>query len=43
MKYLHTMVRIKDVDASLAFYCDALGLEQVRRHDVEAGRFLSFF
>ena len=43
MKYLHTMVRIKDVDASLAFYCDALGLEQVRRHDVEAGRFSLIF
>ena len=43
MKYLHTMVRIQDVDASLAFYCDALGLEQVRRHDVEAGRFSLIF
>ena len=43
MKYLHTMVRIKDVDTSLAFYCDALGLEQVRRHDVEAGRFSLIF
>ena len=43
MKYQHTMVRIKDVDASLAFYCDALGLEQVRRHDVEAGRFSLIF
>ena len=43
MKYLHTMVRIKDVNASLAFYCDALGLEQVRRHDVEAGRFSLIF
>ncbi len=43
MKYLHTMVRIKDIDASLAFYCDALGLEQVRRHDVEAGRFSLIF
>ena len=37
------MVRIKDVDASLSFYCDALGLEQVRRHDVEAGRFSLIF
>ena len=43
MKYLHTMVRIKDIDASLAFYCDALGLEQVRRHDVEADRFSLIF
>lgn len=37
------MVRVRDVDASLAFYCDALGLEQVRRHDVEAGRFSLIF
>ena len=43
MKYLHTMVRINDVDASLAFYCDALGLELVRRHDIEAGRFSLIF
>ena len=37
------MVRVRDVDASLAFYCDALGLEQVRRLDVEAGRFSLIF
>ena len=37
------MVRIKDVDASLAFYCDALGLEVLRRHDIEAGRFSLIF
>ena len=43
MKYLHTMVRVSDVDASLAFYCDALGLEQVRRVDVEKGRFTLIF
>ena len=43
MKYLHTMIRIKDVDASLAFYCDALGLEVLRRHDIEAGRFSLIF
>ena len=43
MKYLHTMVRVNDVDASLAFYCDALGLELVRRHDIEAGRFSFIF
>lgn len=43
MKYLHTMVRVNDVDASLAFYCDALGLELVRRHDIEAGRFSLIF
>lgn len=39
MKYLHTMVRVADVDASLKFYCDALGLEVARRTDHEAGRF----
>lgn len=43
MKYLHTMVRVNDVDASLAFYCDALGLEVLRRHDIEAGRFSLIF
>ena len=43
MKYLHTMVRVNDVDASLKFYCDALGLELVRRHDIEAGRFSLIF
>lgn len=39
MKYLHTMVRVSDVDASLHFYRDALGLEVVRQFDVPAGRF----
>jgi lactoylglutathione lyase len=43
MKYLHTMVRISDVDASLRFYVDALGLEVVRRTDVPAGRFSLIF
>ncbi len=43
MKYLHTMVRVTDIDASLAFYCDALGLEEVRRVDVEPGRFTLVF
>ena len=43
MKYLHTMVRINNVEASLAFYCDALGLEVLRRHDIEAGRFSLIF
>ena len=43
MRYLHTMVRVTDIDASLAFYCDALGLEEVRRVDVEAGRFTLVF
>ncbi|WP_020178041.1 VOC family protein [Methylopila sp. M107] len=43
MKYLHTMVRISDVDASLAFYRDKLGLEEVRRIDNEQGRFTLIF
>ncbi len=43
MKYLHTMVRVTDLDASLAFYCDHLGLEQIRRVDIEAGRFSLVF
>ena len=43
MKYLHTMVRVSDVDASLRFYCDALGLEVLQRRDVPAGRFTLIF
>ncbi len=43
MKYLHTMVRVSDLDASLDFYCDKLGLEVLRRKDVEAGRFTLVF
>lgn len=43
MKYLHTMVRVNDVAASTAFYCEALGLEEIRRVDVEAGRFTLIF
>lgn len=43
MKYLHTMVRVTDVEASKAFYCEALGLEELRRVDVEAGRFTLVF
>ena len=39
MKYLHTMVRVNDVDASLRFYRDALGLEVTRHYDNPAGRF----
>ena len=34
MKYLHTMVRVRDVDASLRFYCDGLGLRETRRMDL---------
>lgn len=43
MKYLHTMVRVSDLDASLAFYCDQLGLEELRRKDVPEGRFTLVF
>jgi lactoylglutathione lyase len=43
MHYLHTMVRITDVDASLHFYRDALGLEVVSRRDVPQGRFTLIF
>ncbi|MFN6943121.1 MAG: VOC family protein, partial [Parvibaculum sp.] len=39
MKYLHTMVRVSDLDASLDFSCNKLGLENLGRFDVEAGRF----
>jgi lactoylglutathione lyase len=43
MKYLHTMVRVRDLEASLEFYCQKLGLEELRRIDVEAGRFTLVF
>ncbi|MGB8634367.1 MAG: VOC family protein [Rhodanobacteraceae bacterium] len=43
MKYLHTMVRIRDLDASLRFYCDGLGLREVRRRDVPEGQFTLIF
>jgi lactoylglutathione lyase len=39
MRYLHTMVRVTDVDASLDFYCNKLGMKEVRRHESETGRF----
>lgn len=43
MKYLHTMVRVSDIDASLDFYCGKLGLEEVRRIENEKGRFTLIF
>lgn len=43
MQYLHTMVRVSDLDASLRFYCDLLGLKQISRKDVEKGRFTLVF
>lgn len=43
MRYLHTMVRVTDVEASLDFYCNKLGMTEVRRTDHEAGRFTLIF
>jgi len=43
MKYLHTMVRISDVDQSLDFYCNKLGLTETRRYENEKGRFTLIF
>jgi lactoylglutathione lyase len=43
MKYLHTMVRVTDIDASLDFYCNKLGLAELRRYDNEQGRFTLVF
>ena len=43
MKYLHTMVRVTDLDASSKFYCDALGLREVKRTSHEKGRFTLVF
>jgi len=43
MKYLHTMVRVTDVEESLDFYVNKLGLKQIRRMDNEAGRFSLIF
>ena len=43
MRYLHTMVRIQDVDTSLHFYCDLLGLCEVRRVDNDTGRYTLIF
>jgi lactoylglutathione lyase len=43
MKYLHTMVRVSDLEASLDFYCDKLGLVELRRRENEAGRYTLVF
>jgi lactoylglutathione lyase len=43
IEYLHTMVRVKDIEASKRFYCDLLGMEEVRRYDNEAGKFTLVF
>jgi len=43
MEYLHTMVRASDLDATLDFFCNKLGLVEVNRHDSEGGRFTLVF
>ena len=43
MKYLHTMIRVRDLDAALRFFCEGLGLREMRRKDNEAGRFTLVF
>ena len=43
MRYLHTMVRVRDLDASLEFYCDIFGLKEVRRIENEKGKFTLVF
>ena len=43
MRYLHSMVRVRDLDASLRFYCKGLGLREVRRKDVPEGKFTLVF
>ena len=43
LTYLHTMVRVRDLDASIDFYCGKLGLEELNRIDVEAGKFTLVF
>ena len=43
MKYLHTMVRVSNLDESLDFYCNKLGLRELRRHSSEQGRFTLVF
>ena len=43
MRYLHTMVRVTDLEQSLRFYCEHLGLKEMRRVDVESGRFSLIF
>ena len=43
MQYLHTMIRVSDLDASLDFYCDKLGLTEISRYDNDKGRFTLVF
>lgn len=43
MRYLHTMVRVTDIDRSIDFYCNHLGMKEVRRIENEQGRFTLIF
>ena len=43
MKYLHTMIRIKEIDESLSVFCDGLGLKETRRKKREKGRYTLIF
>ncbi|HTE53053.1 MAG TPA: VOC family protein [Kofleriaceae bacterium] len=43
MRYLHTMIRVRDIDAALRFFCEGLGLREIRRRDEERGRFTLVF
>ena len=43
MKYLHTMVRVENIENSLDFYCNKLGLKEIRRKDYDKGRFTLVF
>jgi len=43
MKYLHTMIRIKDINESLRFFCDGLGLKEIKRIESEKWRFTLLF
>jgi lactoylglutathione lyase len=43
MRYLHTMVRVRDLDAALRFFCTGLGLRELRRRDSDAGRYTLVF
>ncbi len=43
MRYLHTMLRVRDLDAALNFYCNLLGLKEVRRYDDQKGKYTNVF
>lgn len=43
MKYLHSMVRVRNIDESMRFYCEGLGLTEIRRKDVPSGKFTLIF